>query len=118
MQVPNLFREHVLCFLGGHSISHKPLLPQRSRWPNLILRIGRSASRMKFSGAARVLAFARQFDNAGLTCILTINAAVFFARLHFTCAYIVLALILVFFTRHEFTLKIVSRPALIMLNIG
>jgi hypothetical protein len=28
------------CFLGGHSISHKPLLSQRSRWPNLILRKG------------------------------------------------------------------------------
>jgi hypothetical protein len=73
---------------------------------------------MKFPGAARVLTVASELDNAGLTCILTIDAAVFLALLHFTCTHIVLALVLGFFTCHGFTLKIVSRPALFVLNIG
>jgi hypothetical protein len=63
---------------------------------------------MKFPGAAGVLTVASDLDNAGLTRVLTIDAAVIFALRHFTCTNIVLALILGLFTCHSFTTETVS----------
>jgi hypothetical protein len=59
---------------------------------------------MEFPGAVRVLTVASDLNNAGLTRILTIDAAIAFVLLHFACAHLVLALILGFLTCHLFSL--------------